>query len=105
MCRDLEATFLLSTIEGFFLVGKDESFPFFVEDLDADNSVEVDAAFDTLGVLICDALVTGDAALVTGDDGFLFSLATFLSLFNGVTCTSEIKKTMSHQMQNKNQSL
>ena len=98
MCRDLGATFLLSTIEGFFLVGKDESFPFFVEDLDADNAVEVGAAFDTLGVLICDALVTGD-------DGFLFSLATFLSLFNGVTCTSEIKKTMSHQMQNKNQSL
>ena len=99
MCRDLGATFLLSTVEGFVLLGKDESFPFFVEDRDADNAVEVGVGFDTLGVEIGDALVTGDT-------GFFFNLATFLSLFSGVTCTScKTKKTMSHQIKPNNQSL
>lgn len=92
MYRDLGATFLLSTIENFLLLGKDESFPFFVEDRDADNAVEVGVGFDTLGVERCDALVTGDT-------GFFFTLVTFLSLLTGGTCTGKTKKNMSHQIQ------
>lgn len=85
MYRDLGATFLLSPIEEFLLLGKDESVPFFVEDRDADNAVEVGVGFDTLGVERCDALVTGDT-------GFFFTLVTFLSLFTGGTCTGKTMK-------------
>jgi hypothetical protein len=92
MCRDLGATFLLSTIEEFLLLGKDQSFPFFVEDRVADIAAEVGVGFDTLGVERCDALVTGGA-------GFFFTLATFLSLFAGGTCTGKTKKNMSRQIQ------
>lgn len=92
MYRDLGATFLLSTIEEFLLLGKDQSFPFFVEDRVADIAVEAGVGFDTLGVERCDALVTGG-------DGFFFTLVTFLSLFTGGTCTSKTKKNMSGQIQ------
>jgi hypothetical protein len=85
MYRGLGTTFLLSPIEEFLLLGKDESVPFFVEDRDADNAVEVGVGFDTLGVERCDALVTGDT-------GFFFTLVTFLSLLTGGTCPGKTMK-------------
>lgn len=87
MCKDLGDTFLLSPAERFLLLGKDEPFPIFVEDLDEDR-VDVGVGFDTLGVERCgdlailDALVIGED-FAAGDAGFFFILEMFFSLFTG----------------------
>lgn len=78
MCKDLLATFLLSTLEVICLLDKYGEFPFLVEGADADILVGVDVGFELLGMEIWEALDVGSI-------GFFFVLAALLSLSIEVT--------------------
>lgn len=114
MCKDLGGTFLVFSLEGFVLLGKDEPLAFLTEDRGADTAaVEVEIGLDTLGVKFCCNLDTlgvefcgnfdtlgvefcGNfdtlgfeiwGVLVIGETDFFLDFDTFLSLLTGVTYT------------------
>lgn len=85
MCKDLGATFLVFSSEGFLLLGVTPLLPFFVEDCDADIRLELG-----FGVGIDSLRVEFFGALVMGDSDFFFSVATFASFFTVVAYSIKI---------------
>lgn len=84
ICRDLGATFLLSTEDGFRLFNRDELLPLFIEER---GTVDRAAGVVGPGVVLESLGVEIWGAMAVEDTGFFLTLALFRSLTTGVVCT------------------